>query len=327
MEYNCFLVSHEKPLSADECFRRRICSAAKILEIILRRFGIKFLQVIGDKQKYPITIGKELAKGGFARVFECKLVEGCKCFAVKTLHFLRIELDFIQMEIESMHIFREIRFIVKLEAVFFDIDQCVVHIIMELMNCGSLSAIIKKVHQPLPPIVIQYIVSQITLGLAAIHRAGFIHRDIKPDNILLNTNGDVKLGDLGLTSDLSRRYVLGTPRYKSPEKSRGINSTFKADIWALGITVLEMVGQVFPHSSILDITGIEKCIASYTDANISSILDTDSIFSEDCRNFLKRCLQVNPEERASIAELLQHPFVTDVPENASQSLVELLASL
>ena len=136
---------------------------------------------------------------------------------------------------------------------------------------------------------------------------------------------------LQVTEDASKYpIIIGkelAPKYKSPEKARGIDSTGKADIWALGMTLLEMVGQVFPHSSILDITAIEKCIASYTDADILSILDTASIFSEDCRDFLKRCLRVNPEERASIAELLQHPFVTGVPENAHQSLVELLESL
>ena len=313
--------------STSDCRIDRLCAEARMVALSLRRIGIVLLQVTEDTSKYPIIIGKELAHCGFRKVFECNLVEGGKKFAVKTLNFLRIDLDLIQMEIKSMHALRHISIVVQLEAVFFDMEQCVVHIIMELMDCGSLSAVMKKVHQPLPPIVIQYIVSQMTLGLDAIHRAGFIHRDIKPDNVLLNTNGEVKIGDLGLTSDLSRRYVWGTSRYKSPEKARGINSTDKADIWALGMTLLEMVGQVFPHSSILDITAIEKCIASYTDADISSILDTASIFSEDCRDFIKRCLRVNPEERASIAELLQHPFVTGVPENARQSLIELLASL
>jgi WNK lysine deficient protein kinase len=84
---------------------------------------------------------------------------------------------------------------------------------------------------------------QICAALATMHGAGIVHRDIKPDNIFITNDGDVRLGDFGLScrseSD-KQRTVLGTPEFMAPEIYEGKYSA-KVDIYAVGLCVLQMV--------------------------------------------------------------------------------------
>lgn len=82
-------------------------------------------------------------------------------------------------------------------------------------------------------------------ALTRLHRLNRIHRDIRSDNILLNLRGEVKLADFGHCAQLTptqpqRNSVVGTPYWMSPEVIKGQNYDSKADIWSLGVVLLEM---------------------------------------------------------------------------------------
>jgi len=99
---------------------------------------------------------------------------------------------------------------------------------------------------PLPLIEVLNIAVQVCEGLKAAHERGVVHRDVKPANIMLNREGQVRITDFGLASleggaDLTRpQTVLGTPAYMSPEQVRGEKTDQRTDVWSFGCTLFEM---------------------------------------------------------------------------------------
>jgi len=99
---------------------------------------------------------------------------------------------------------------------------------------------------PLPLIEVLNVAAQIAEGLKAAHEKGVVHRDVKPANIMLNREGQVRITDFGLASveggaDLTRpQTVLGTAAYMSPEQVRGEKTDGRTDIWSFGCTLFEM---------------------------------------------------------------------------------------
>ncbi|OBZ86544.1 Serine/threonine-protein kinase STE20 [Choanephora cucurbitarum] len=124
-----------------------------------------------------------------------------------------------------------------------------VWIAMDLMKCSVFRVLCER---GLPEIYAVYIARQTLNALSFLHSKGFIHRDIKCENLLIGYHGEVKLADFGLTT--STRYLnyerLGTPKWMAPEVIRAKSYTEKVDLWSLGITLIEMMDRVPPHYTI-----------------------------------------------------------------------------
>ena len=86
---------------------------------------------------------------------------------------------------------------------------------------------------------------QVSLGLEAAHNSDIVHRDVKPQNIIISTDGKVKLSDFGIARAVSSNTitsnVMVSVHYSSPEQVRGGYSDKKSDIYSLGVTMYEMV--------------------------------------------------------------------------------------
>ncbi|KAG7552414.1 Protein kinase domain [Arabidopsis thaliana x Arabidopsis arenosa] len=185
-------------------------------------------------------------------------------------------------------------------------DGSNLYIFLELVTQGSLLKLYQRYQ--LRDSVVSLYTRQILDGLKYLHDKGFIHRDIKCANILVDANGAVKLADFGLAkvskfNDI--KSCKGTPFWMAPEViNRKDNDGYgsPADIWSLGCTVLEMCTGKIPYSDLEPVQALFR-IGRGT---LPEVPDTLSL---DARHFILKCLKVNPEERPTAAELLNHPFV------------------
>jgi serine/threonine protein kinase len=125
-----------------------------------------------------------------------------------------------------------------------DADQT--YIVMEFVDGQPLSKLLSPI-APFPPATTVRIVHQVAAGLASVHRAGLVHRDIKPDNIMVLKDMAVKLSDFGVAklpnSSLTQAGELwGTLQYMSPEQVQGrLDIDGKSDIFSLGVVLFEML--------------------------------------------------------------------------------------
>eukprot|EP00658_Telonema_sp_P-2_P008941 TRINITY_DN13389_c0_g1_i1.p1 TRINITY_DN13389_c0_g1~~TRINITY_DN13389_c0_g1_i1.p1 ORF type:complete len:617 (-),score=156.96 TRINITY_DN13389_c0_g1_i1:279-2084(-) len=145
--------------------------------------------------------------------------------------------------------------------------------------------------------------AQILLALEYVHSHQLLHRDIKPQNIFLMSNGMVKLGDFGVSRVLEddmalARTTTGTPCYFSPELCRSEEYDSKSDIWALGCITYEMAALLPPFQS-EDMAQMCREICSTEPPPLPAH------FSNDLRMLIKMMMEKDPGRRPSAHELLQ----------------------
>ncbi|XKO56319.1 Stk1 family PASTA domain-containing Ser/Thr kinase [Lysinibacillus fusiformis] len=127
------------------------------------------------------------------------------------------------------------------------------YIVMEYVQGKTLKQYIQE-FAPISPARSVHIMKQLTSAIANAHENHIIHRDIKPQNILMDAEGNVKITDFGIAMTLSAtsftqtNSVLGTVHYLSPEQARGGTATNQSDIYALGIVLYELLTGELPFS-------------------------------------------------------------------------------
>lgn len=137
----------------------------------------------------------------------------------------------------------------------FDVgeDGAIPYLVMEYVPGKTLKDYIIE-HSPIAPERAVKIMKQLASALAHAHHNGIVHRDVKPQNILMDEDGNVKITDFGIAMALSAtsytqtNSVLGTVHYLSPEQARGGNATKKSDIYSLGIVMYELLTGRLPFS-------------------------------------------------------------------------------
>ena len=128
------------------------------------------------------------------------------------------------------------------------------YLVMELVDGPSLAQVLE--HGPLDPGRAMDVVAQAAAGLQAAHRAGLVHRDIKPGNLLLDQGGQVKITDFGICHAAGSApltgtgTLLGTPAYLAPERVAGQAATPASDLYSLGVVAWECLAGTPPFTGV-----------------------------------------------------------------------------
>ena len=150
----------------------------------------------------------------------------------------------------------------------FDADQIgeLLYIVMEYVAGRSLDHVMND-RGPLPDHVVVDYMAQAALGLAHAHERGIVHRDVKPANLLLSEEGQIKVLDLGLSAlmeaDNAATFVtaagqiVGTVHYMSPEQAVGLNMDGRSDLFSLGCTMYQLLSGRLPFPGVT----VAECIA------------------------------------------------------------------
>ncbi|KXL43469.1 MAG: hypothetical protein FE78DRAFT_152252 [Acidomyces sp. 'richmondensis'] len=199
-----------------------------------------------------------------------------------------------------------------------DVTMC-----MEYMDCGSLDAISKN-FGPIRVDVLGKIAEAILGGLKYLYLAHRImHRDIKPSNVLVNSKGQIKLSDFGVSAELENSVAdtfVGTGTYMAPERIQGSPYTVKSDVWSVGLTLMELAIGKFPFSMSNDGDGEDDEEAAGPQGILDLLqqivlepspkLPKSEAFPQILEDFIAKCLMKNPDERPTPQELYDaDPFL------------------
>jgi len=164
----------------------------------------------------------------------------------------------------------------------------------------------------IPEDVVGFVSGRVLDGLVYLHRERKqIHRDIKPSNILLNSRGEVKICDFGMSTQLQNTLDpantwVGSTTYMSPERISGLQYIWNSDIWSLGISLVEIATGLFPYQQPGQQLELVDLLDRIVDNEPPSLPDT---FSADFRDFIALTLVKRVEERPHAEMLVGHPFV------------------
>ncbi|KZV56396.1 mitogen-activated protein kinase kinase kinase 2 [Dorcoceras hygrometricum] len=261
------------------------------------------------------TRGPTIGRGSSAAVYLA--TSGCgELFAVKSVDFSSSVLlqkeHLLVSQLCSSHIVKCLGFDTTLEN-----GERVYNLHLEYVPGGTLSEKIAKQGCPLDEGLIRSYAHQMLQGLDYLHRNGFVHCDIKGQNILIGESG-LKIADFGCAKRVEANTCLkqvfaGTPAYMAPEVARGEEQSFAADIWAFGCTVIEMATGSCPWPEMKDPASVLYRIASSGDIPVFP-----SWFSDEGKDFLSKCLTRDPRKRWTAGEILKHPFFDGVAETCGE---------
>uniref|UniRef100_A0A671S3N0 non-specific serine/threonine protein kinase n=1 Tax=Sinocyclocheilus anshuiensis TaxID=1608454 RepID=A0A671S3N0_9TELE len=250
----------------------------------------------------------ELGDGAFGKVYKAQNKETGALAAAKVIETKsEEELEDYMVEIDILASCNH-QYIVKLlDAFFYDNN---LSIMIEFCPGGAVDATMLELDRGLEEPQIRVICKQMLEALQYLHSMKIIHRDLKAGNILLTLDGDIKLADFGVsaknTKTLQRRdSFIGTPYWMAPEvvmceTMKDAPYDYKADIWSLGITLIELAQIEPPHHELNPMRVLLKIAKSEPPT-----LEQPAKWSMEFKDFLKKALDRNPETRPTTAQLLE----------------------
>jgi hypothetical protein len=275
----------------------------------------------GNGSSADYTLLEQIGEGTYGKVYKAMDKKTKKTVAIKV----------IALEQEWLPLLAEVNMVIDLShpsivnyyAWFFE-GGCL-WLVMECCDGGGLSDLMRVLKRPFDENELAAICRGVLQSLQYVHSLNRIHRDIKAANVLVTSEGLVKLCDFGVSAQLDSSVGaktstrIGSPYWMAPEVILAQGHNTKADIWSFGITALELFTGRPPRSEIPGSAVLLKI-------PMSPPPEAPANASERFKKFIARCLVRDPELRASAAELLEDEFIASVPERAAGTIVRSLVT-
>ena len=293
---NCLHSSHNTDFFAMKKNKRRIASDISIDNPRIWLEDFKTIKLIGN--------------GTTSKVYLVEKLDSKKKYAMKVMKKSKqYRKDSVDIRGERI-ILEKIRhpFVVGLHYAFQ--QQLTLNLILELAKGGDLFNHIYKM-KGLPEDHWRFYAAEIFCGLEFLHQNGIVYRNLKPEDVLLDKDGHIKLSDFGLarSKDEISSTFCGDPYYISPEIIKGEEQTYAVDWWSFGILIYEMIDAEAPFKGDSP-KGILKSV-------LTKSISMPEKFSEEASDLIKRLLHPNPEERLgwdedNIQEIKDHKFFESI---------------
>jgi serine/threonine protein kinase len=210
--------------------------------------------------------------------------------------------------------------LVKLHGAF--LEQDTVTIVLDYMDLGSLEKVLtqrmRNNHHPFTMIMVAGVAFQLLHGLEHLHQNRILHRDIKTENCLLNSTGQVKLCDFGIASLLEdghslNKTVIGTTLFMAPERLQAKQYGKASDVWSLGLVLCHLVSGEKPWNDVTSQVDLLMTILEEeeNDDPVWSMMTTQGqgeVVEDGLKEIIASCLKVSPEMRMPARILLHSPW-------------------
>ena len=249
---------------------------------------------------------QKVGQGNYGSVYKIEKIETGEIFAAKICKIESNNSESFKREINMLKQC-DSPYILKYYASY--IKKNIIWIVLEFCEGGSLLDIMRITNIYYTEKEIASIIKMVLKGLQFLHVQKKIHRDIKAGNILLTDEGVAKLGDFGVSAQLTNSITkkiskIGTPYWMSPEVISQKSYDSKCDIWSLGITCIELAEGEPPYSEVRTFLVMKKILN-----NPPKGLTKPELWSKDFNDFVQKCLIINPELRPTATQLLNHEFI------------------
>lgn len=257
---------------------------------------------VGDVLEDRYRIETPIARGGMSTVYRCIDLRLGRSVAVKVM-----DAAYVNDPVFRQRFRREARSMAQLShpnlVNVFDFSSSGDHafIVMELITGGTLRELLAE-RGPMPPHAATGVMRGVLTGLAAAHRAGMVHRDIKPDNVLITRDHRVKLSDFGLVRAASAGQsrddqIVGTVAYLSPEQVEGTEIGPASDVYSAGIVLFELLTGTTPFEGADDMEHAYARLTEVVPAPSSLIDGIPSLVDA----LVATATALNPDDRFSDA--------------------------
>ncbi|KAG4395663.1 hypothetical protein GLYMA_19G007300v4 [Glycine max] len=271
------------------------------------------------EKRFPLNsedykLYEEVGEGVSASVYRALCVPLNEIVAIKVLDLEKCnnDLDGIRREVQTMNLIDHPN-VLRAHCSFTAGHN--LWVVMPYMAGGSCLHIMKSNYpEGFEEPVIATLLHEVLKALVYLHAHGHIHRDVKSGNILLDSNGAVKLADFGVSACMfdagdrqrSRNTFVGTPCWMAPEVMQQLHGyDFKADIWSFGITALELAHGHAPFSKY---PPMKVLLMTLQNAPPGLDYERDKRFSKAFKELVATCLVKDPKKRPSSEKLLKHHF-------------------